>query len=74
MGGEISRVGALSGAGGVQHVDNTSAKSRRDAVDDRPSAAVYEEGKMAYRHPPVNWKMLIDFSKVLGIRSTFDGR
>ena len=31
------------------------------------SAAVYEEGKMAYRHPPpVNWKMLIDFSKVLG--------
>jgi hypothetical protein len=31
------------------------------------SAAVYEEGKMAFRHPPpVNWKMLNDFSKVLG--------
>ena len=47
-----------------------SASNRRAArffgADVSGTAAVYEDGKLAFRHPPpVNWQMLRDFAKVL---------
>ena len=40
--------------------------TRRNFFGGVSSAAVYEEGKLAFRHPPpVNWPMLRDFATVL---------
>ena len=41
-------------------------KGRGLPCDNDEVAAVFEEGKLAFRHPPsVNWEMLMDLSKIL---------